>query len=140
MPDADRDSHPRRADLTPAEPAARTHVEQWMDWQATELNNAWPYAIMALVRRSDAHADEAAIEHSVAEWNRHMALLDDQLTKTGAYVTGEALTLADVVLGLSTKRWFMTPMQRPPLRAVSAYFERLCQRPAFLKHGRNGTP
>jgi glutathione S-transferase len=28
---------------------ARAHVEQWMDWQATELNNAWRYAFMGLV-------------------------------------------------------------------------------------------
>jgi glutathione S-transferase len=29
-----------RHDLLPAEAAARARVEQWMDWQATELNNA----------------------------------------------------------------------------------------------------
>jgi hypothetical protein len=30
----------------------RARVEQWMDWQATELNNSWRYAFMALVRHS----------------------------------------------------------------------------------------
>jgi glutathione S-transferase len=34
----------------------------------------------------------------------------------------------------------MTPMERPPLAAVSAYYERLSQRPAYLRHGRNGVP
>jgi len=34
----------------------------------------------------------------------------------------------------------MTPMQRPDLPAVAAYYERLSQRPGFLAHGRNGTP
>ena len=28
-----------------------------MDWQATELNNAWRYAFMGLVRQSPAHQD-----------------------------------------------------------------------------------
>ena len=43
-----------QSDLLPADARARARVEQWMDWQATELNNAWRYAFMALVRRSAA--------------------------------------------------------------------------------------
>ena len=29
-------------DLLPQEPGARAAVEMWMDWQATDLNGAWP--------------------------------------------------------------------------------------------------
>jgi len=129
-----------RSDLMPADSRARARVEQWMDWQATELNNAWRYAFMALVRESPAHADPQALADSMAHWNRHMQMLDVQLARTGAYAAGATFTLADVVLGLSTNRWVMTPMARPHLPAVQAYFERLSQRPAFLLHGRNGTP
>ncbi|MBV8653807.1 MAG: glutathione S-transferase [Alphaproteobacteria bacterium] len=130
----------QRSDLLPADIAARSLVEQWMDWQATELNNSWRYAFMALVRRSPAHTDPDALAEGVASWNRHMRILDGRLAGTGAYVAGPAFTLADIVLGLSTHRWFMTPIERPPLPAVEAYYERLSQRPAFLRHGRNGTP
>ena len=129
-----------RDDLLPAGPLARARVEQWMDWQAGELNNSWRYAFMALVRRSPAHADAREIEAGVAGWNRHMAILDGQLQRTGAWATGDTFTLADVVLGLATHRWFSTPMQRPALAAVEAYYERLSQRPGFRAHGRNGTP
>jgi glutathione S-transferase len=129
-----------RSDLLPLVPKDRARVEQWMDWQATELNNAWRYAFMALVRNSPAHADPQALEASIANWNRHMRMLDEQLERTGAYATGSTFTLADVVLGLSTNRWLMTPMERPHLAAVQAYFERLSQRPGFLLYGRNGTP
>ena len=80
------------------------------------------------------------IEAGVRNWNRHMAMLDRQLALTGAFVLGDQFTLADIVLGLATNRWFMTPMERPPLAAVSAYYERLSQRPAYLRHGRNGVP
>jgi glutathione S-transferase len=129
-----------RTDLLPAEAARRAVVEQWMDWQATELNNAWRYAFMALVRRSAEHADPAAIAASVQQWNRHMTILDGQLVKTGPFVTGPVFTLADVVLGLSVNRWLMTPLQRPELPAVAAYHARLRERPGFLAHGANGTP
>ena len=129
-----------RPDLLPADPAGRARVEQWMDWQATELNSAWRPAFMGLVRRSPEHADPVAIEAGVRNWNRHMAMLERQLAQSGAFVLGEHFTLADIVLGLATNRWFMTPMQRPPLPSVSAYYERLSQRPAFVRHGRNGVP
>lgn len=129
-----------REDLLPSEFSQRALVEQWMDWQATELNNSWRYAFMALVRQSPAHTDLAAIEYSVEIWNRHMRMLDAQLSRTGAFATGDTFTLADIVLGLSTNRWFMTPMNRPSLPAVAAYYERLSHRPGYRLHGCNGTP
>ena len=129
-----------RADLLPADAAGRARVEQWMDWQAGELNNAWRYAFMALVRQSPAHTDKPAIESSRHNWSRHMQILDAQLDKTGAYVAGSAFTLADVVLGLSVHRWLMTPMVRPELPAVAAYTERLRQRAGFQQHAAKDTP
>jgi glutathione S-transferase len=129
-----------RSDLLPVAATDRARVEQWMDWQATELNNAWRYAFMALVRLSPNHTDAQATAASVRHWNHHMTLLDHQLRKTGAFVTGPVFTLADIVLGLSVNRWLMTPMQRPPLAAVAAYDERLRERPGYLAHGGNGTP
>jgi len=129
-----------RVDLLPDRPAARARVEQWMDWQATELNSAWRYAFMARVRRSPAHADPGAIEASIRSWNRSMTILDAALERSGAFVTGTTFTLADVVLGLSTNRWFMTPIERPSLPSVTTYYDRLGQRAGFRAHGRNGVP
>lgn len=129
-----------RGDLLSADAAARAGVEQWMDWQAGELNNAWRYAFMALVRKSAVHTDAAAVAASMADWNRLMTIFDAQLARTGAYAAGSGFTLADVALGLATHRWATMPMRRPPLPNVAAYYERLGQRPGFLQHGRNGLP
>jgi glutathione S-transferase len=126
--------------LLPVDAVARARVEQWMDWQATELNNAWRYAFMALVRKSPAHRDAAQLAASVAQWNRHMGILDRQLERTGAFLAGKEFSLADIVLGLSTNRWLMTPIERPVLPAVEAYVARLRTRPAYLEFGGNGTP
>ncbi len=35
-----------RWDLLPAEPQPAAEVEHWMDWQATEFNNAWRHAFL----------------------------------------------------------------------------------------------
>jgi glutathione S-transferase len=130
----------QRTDLLPTEPEARARVEQWMDWMATELNGAWRYAFMALVRKGADYTDARATESSVANWNRHMTLLDAQLQRSAAFVVGSSFTLADIAVGLATHRWFMTPMQRPALPAVEAYYERLSERPGYRAHGRNGVP
>jgi glutathione S-transferase len=126
--------------LLPHAQPDRAHVEQWMDWQATELNNAWRYAFMGLVRGSAAHQDAAQIAAGVAGWNRHMGILERQLEKSGAYVAGASFTLADVVLGLSANRWRMTPMERPAMPAIDAWMTRLQQRPGCGDYCLNGTP
>jgi glutathione S-transferase len=69
-----------------------------------------------------------------------MAVLEEQLQKTGSFAVGPRFTLADIVLGLATNRWLLTPLERPNLPGVSAYYERLSARPGFLAHGRNGIP
>jgi glutathione S-transferase len=111
-----------------------------MDWQATELNNAWRYAFMALVRASPAHTDPAQIEASAANWNRHVGMLEARLAATGAYVAGERFTLADIVIGLSLNRWAMTPMARPDYPHVAAYQARLAQQPGYRAWCGNGVP
>ena len=126
--------------LLPLETQARAGVEQWMDWQATELNTAWRYAFMALVRGSAAHQDPAQVAASVAGWNRLVGLLDARLGETGAYVAGARFTLADIVLGVSVNRWLMTPMERPGYPQVDAWYARLAAHAGFAEHCANGTP
>lgn len=130
----------RRPDLLPEAPQARAIVEQWMDWQSSELNGAWRYAFMGLVRHSPEHRDASAIRASVENWTRKMAILETQLSKTGAFVAGSTFTLADIVIGLSVNRWFLTPIDRPVLPAVGEYYARLRERPGLRLQGHNGTP
>ncbi|MCD9030217.1 glutathione S-transferase [Luteimonas sp. Y-2-2-4F] len=126
--------------LYPREARARARTDQWLDWQASDLNGAWRYAFMHHVRRSPAHRDPASAEASLRAWSALMAVLDARLADTGAFVAGPDFGLADVALGLSVNRWFETPVAHPPLPAVRAYYERLSERPAFRVHGRNGLP
>jgi len=129
-----------RVDLLPTKPRERASVEQWMDWQATDLNSAWRYAFMALVRKAPAYDRQSDVDTSVAAWNAAMTLLEHRLAATGAFVTGSVFTLADVVLGVSVNRWMLTPMPKPELPSVAAYYDRLGDRPGFASHVRNGIP
>lgn len=129
-----------RSDLLPIEPEKRALVEQWMDWQAMELNAAWIYAFLALARRDPAYTDAAQIAASTAAWNRQIGILDLQLAKPGDFVLGAHFTLADIVIGLSVHRWLSTPIAHADCPAVAAYYRRLRDRPAFPPHARNDVP
>ena len=120
----------KRDDLLPPDPRARAQVEKWMDWQMGELNNSWRYAFMSLVRQSPAHQDAALLAAGIAGWNAMMGVLEQQLQHSGAHVCGERFTLADIVLGLSVKRWMMAPMARPAYPAIAAYHARLTHKTA----------
>lgn len=122
--------------LLPQAPQARARVEQWMDWQATDLNSSWRVPFMALVRGQPTPPE--AVQAGVAAWNRQMVLLDAQLARSGAWVLGAEFTLADVVLGVSALRWQRAPIAHAELPAVQAYLARLATRPAFVAQGDQG--
>jgi glutathione S-transferase len=84
---------------------------------------------------------QEVLDASLADWPKQLAIVEDQLGRTGAYIAGPAFTLADVAIGLSVNRWFMTPTgEKPEFPAISAYYDRLAERPAYQKYGRNGLP
>lgn len=129
-----------RRDLLPDAPSERGRIEQWMDWQSTELNSAYVYAFLGLVRNNPNHQDPAAIASSLSKWHHHMGLLEAQFQATGAFVAGAKFSVADIVIGLSVHRWYLTPTDRPELPAVADYYRRVTARAAFGAHGSVGVP
>jgi len=125
--------------LLPADRLQRARIEQWMDWQATELNAAWRAPFMTLLRGSTQFSPEA-VAAGVRDWNARMTLLDGHLARTGAFVAGDTFSLADVVIGVSVHRWRATPIDRVDLPAVAAYMERLAQVPGYAENCGKETP
>jgi glutathione S-transferase len=123
-----------RHDLLPAAPRARAEVEHWMDWQATDLNGAWRYAFLALQRHAPGYTDLATIQTSISRWNEKISILELHLERSGDFLTKPGFTLADIVLGLSVHRWLKTPIQRPDLPHVMAYYRCLNDRTHFRTH------
>jgi glutathione S-transferase len=132
-----------RVDLVPEDPAERSRVERWMDWQGSDYNNTWRYAFQALVRRNPAFGDPEQIERSKAAFTVATGIVDGQLQETGAYIAGSRFTAADLAIGLAVQRWLAFPFaagERPVLRAVLRYHAQLCERAGFVRHGRDGGP
>lgn len=129
----------RHGALMPAELQGQALVDQWLGWQAAELNPAWTYAVNALLRRNPAYSDDARIAESVARWGERLAVLDGHLTGT-PFVAGDAFSIADIALALSLHRWFSTPLQHRLLPAVRTYYDRMRTRPAGVRWMTAETP
>jgi len=129
-----------RTDLMPADPAGRAHVEQWMDWQASDFNNSWRVVFQALVRRTPDFQDAAAIEKSAAQLSGMVGIIDGVLGRTGAYIAGTQFTVADIAIGLSVHRWRGIPRAWSRYANVERYYNLLLERRGFQRYGRDGGP
>jgi glutathione S-transferase len=119
-----------RGALLPADKQQLARALQWLSWQATELNPPWMYALNALVRKRPGFDDPAKIAESISAWTSRMEMLEAELAKGNAFIAGDSFSVADIALGLSIHRWFIVPFERKSLPHVTAYYERLKQRPA----------
>lgn len=121
------------AHLHPADPAARTRVERWMDWQLQSLAAPmaalhWGYYRTPAEKR-DAAALEASRRRAVDLWS----MAECQLAH-GPYIAGEAFSLADICLGIWSYRWHAFPIERPALPGLVAWQERIAERSGFQAH------
>jgi glutathione S-transferase len=105
-----------------------------MDWSATSLQPDFLNGIFwGYYRTPEAQRDWPAIDKSLARCTEHFQLLDGILSSQ-PFLAGERLTLADIPAGTSLYRYFELDIEQPDLPSVSAWYERLQQRPAYREH------
>ncbi len=130
----------RRSGLWPVDARERGLVDQWLTWQVSELNPAWVYAHQALLRRNPAFTDVDLIAKSIGNWNKAMLLLERHLAGTGGFVANGRVSLADIVIALSSHRWLLTEFDKPDLPAVVVHHAMMQQTEAGLRHLRADVP
>ena len=73
------------------------------------------------------------IEKCERDAGRIFAQLDRQLGRQH-FITGDTLTMADIVNGALLYRYFTLQIERPSLPNMEAWYARLRERPAYRKH------
>jgi glutathione S-transferase len=117
--------------LWPTEARARGDVERWMDWAFT-FQAALRAAFWGLVRTPPEKRDHQAIEESRKKCAELLTIPDAALA--GRQYLGGDFTMGDIPLGCHVHIWMRLPIERPALPHLTAWFERLCARPAFQKN------
>lgn len=122
-----------RGGLWPVEPERRALADQWMDWQQTTLFDDMRTVFVGLVRTEPARRDRAAIEAAVERLKPLWERLDRHLAGR-PFVAGETFTMGDIPVGAMYHRYRALEVERGSDEALSAWYERLTQRPAYREH------
>jgi glutathione S-transferase len=119
--------------LWPNDPGVRSEADRWMDWQNSTVNGPMRDAFWGLIRTAPEKRDMAAITKSAAAAGKVWARLDQKL-EGKLYVAGQHFTMGDIPVGCFIHRWYALPIERPELKNVKAWYERLKTRPAYAKY------
>ena len=116
--------------LYPAAPAGRALVERWMDWQLSTLGAPMGALLYGLIRSKPEGRDHATIEAARRKAIVAWTIVEDAL-EGRSFLAGADLSLAEIVMGTLVYRWHAFPLERPPLKNLKSWYERMRERPAF---------
>ena len=119
--------------LYPAPPAARALVERWMDWQLSTLGPPMGTLLYGLIRTKPEARDHAAIEAARRKALVAWTILEDAL-EGRSFLAGAELSLAEIVMGTFVYRWHAFSIERPQLKNLKSWYDRMRERPAFKTH------
>lgn len=114
--------------LWPGDLQRRADIDRWMDWQATTFTPAMRDAFWQLVRTAPEKRDAAVVEASRAASEKAAAILETHLAGR-AFVSGDAFSPADLVLGCAAHRWLNLPLTREPRPEMQRWYASLKSRP-----------
>jgi glutathione S-transferase len=126
-------AHAPHSLLWPQDPHQRANIDRWMDAQQTVLNRPMGVVFWGLVRTPADKRDPAAIAQGVADAAKAYGMIEPLLAKH-PYIAGPDFSLADIPWGVHAHRWFNMDFERPSLPALRAWYDRLCDRPAYKQH------
>jgi len=115
--------------------AIATHalIDQWMSWVQSTWSPAMTNAFISYVRVPSQERDASALAVQVDKLNA-LATLVDGLLETRDFLAGESLSVADMSFGSFLYRYYTLEITRPDCPALHSYYEKLCQRPAYVEH------
>ena len=126
-------AHAPDSALFPREPRRRADIDRWMDAQQTVLNRPQGVLFVGLIRTPPEKRDQAAITQAIGEAADAWRLIGTELGKH-PFICGDTLTLADMCWGVHVHRWLNMDFDRPEVANLSAWYERLLQRPVYRTH------
>jgi glutathione S-transferase len=114
--------------LYPTDPAKRTHVERWMDWQLSALNN--PYLAMFREAKLEPEKRSADFAAQQKDLGAQLSILDKTM---GRYVAGSEFSIADISLAPIVARCLRFGVELPSLPNLKRWDAEMQSREAFKK-------
>ncbi|HEX6841244.1 MAG TPA: glutathione S-transferase family protein [Stellaceae bacterium] len=116
--------------LHPSDPALRTHVERWMDWNLSSLTTPMSGLLWGYYRTPPEKRDATALDAARRRAIELLAMVERRLDGRN-YLAGDAFTLADIGIGIWVHRWYFYPIERPDMPRLKAWYGRIGERAGF---------
>jgi glutathione S-transferase len=118
------------AALYPSDPAARSQVERWMDWQLASLNAPYLGVFREAKKKEEERA--AGFAADAKELTAQLELLERGIAGR-PWIAGEHFSIADICLGPIIDRALAFPVSLPAIPGVRAWRDRVVAREAYKK-------
>ena len=119
--------------LWPVDPGQRSEADRWMDWQLSTISRSMGVVFWGLVRTPPEKRDMTAIKEAAMDVGKLFGRLDAHLADR-RYVAGQHFTMGDIPVGCFAYRWLALDIERPELKNLRAWYDRLATRPAYARH------
>ena len=118
----------------PADPGNRARLDMWAEWAKTSIAPEMIYKVFwQLVRTTPQDRSQTIVDSGVNALKTLMPRLDARLGDD-AFLGGEELCFADIMVGHLLYRYYTVPFDRADTPNIDAYYQRLQGRPAYREH------
>lgn len=114
----------------PSDPVARAKADKWMDWTTSSFATPFRPLFWGLLRTPPEQQDWVAINAAQKACAQLLSIADQTLA-CQPFLSGQEPGMGDVPLGSFVYAWFEMPIERPEMRHLRAWYERLQERPAY---------
>ena len=119
--------------LCPGDMQQRALCNQWMIWQITSVYPHLRPLYMKAIRPDEYDGDDALLEAAPAKMMKSLNILEAQLAGKD-FIMGDSFTMADIPVGAVLKRWYVLRGNDNRHPNVTAWQQRLNERPSFVAH------
>ncbi len=114
----------------PEDPVVRAKAEKWMDWTTSSLATPFRPLFWGILRTPPDQQDWVAINAAQKACAQLLSIADEALSSQ-PFLSGQEAGMGDIPLGCFVYAWFEMPIERPQMRHLRAWYDRLRERPAY---------
>ena len=108
-------------------------AEQWMEFQATDLQLNMTPIFWGLVRNPPEDRDQDLIDKNLILLNKKFEIFDNFL-EGHEYILNNSFGMSDIIMGVATYRYNSLPIERPNLVNLQNWYKKISNRNCFKKN------
>ena len=108
-------------------------AEQWMEFQATDLQLNMTPIFWGLVRNPPEDRDQDLIDKNIVLLNKKFEIFDNFLSDR-EFILNNNFGMSDIIMGVATYRYNSLPIERPNLVNLQNWYKKISNRNCFKKN------